>query len=144
MSLRKQDFYEGAALYLLVRSGTIETIEYTPPFFLLNGSLLIYLKYSAKSRTPWPFTFTAEERLLLRSRSSRFAIFIGLVCGADGVVALSNDSLENLAGPTETPVRIACHRKYNEHYAVKGPNDRLDWKVAPSQWLKILTEGVKT
>lgn len=65
MAIKKQEFYEGAALHLLVRSGGIMSIRYEAPFFLLNDNVLIYLKYSTKGRSPWGFTFTTDEQIAL-------------------------------------------------------------------------------
>jgi len=86
MTIKKQAFYEGAALYLLARAGAIEGIRYEPPFFVLNEDLRIYLKHSTKGRSPWGFTFTVEEQSALEKHSASKAIIAGLVCGGDGVV----------------------------------------------------------
>ena len=89
MGIKKQEFYEGAALYVLARAGGITSIRYEAPFFLLNDQLLVLLKYSTKGRSPWGFTFTRDEQVILQKRASQLRVVIGLVCGADGVVALS-------------------------------------------------------
>lgn len=138
MAIKKQEFYEGAALYLLARTGRIASIRYEVPFFLINDDLLVYLKYSTKCRSPWGFTFTTEEQLVFQSRGSELKIVIGLVCGADGVVAFSYDCYRSIAAPRNSSVHIACYRRHGEHYEVNGPDGRLDGKVAPSNWLKIL------
>jgi hypothetical protein len=78
MAIKKQEFYEGAALYLLARTGAITSIRYEAPFFLLNDHLLVYLKYSTKGRSPWGFTFMPDEQVLLQKRASQFKIVIGL------------------------------------------------------------------
>lgn len=140
MAIKKQEFYEGAALYLLARTSSIRSIRYQAPFFLLNENLLIYLKHCAKSRSPWGFTFTKDEQDLLRMESTRLRIIIGLVCGSDGVAALTYEAFARVAGPSESAVRIACQRRYNEHYSVKGPGANLDRKIAPSTWLRILAQ----
>ena len=62
MAISKQDFYEGAAVYLLARTGNATSIRYDPPFFLINASLLVYLKYSTRTRSPW------EEQRKIRRR----------------------------------------------------------------------------
>jgi hypothetical protein len=87
MAIKKQEFYEGAALHLLARAGDIASIRYDPPFFLLNEELLVLLKYCTKGRSPWGFTFTSDEQMILQRRASQSRIVIGLVCGADGVAA---------------------------------------------------------
>ena len=87
MAIKKQEFYEGAALHLLVRSGLVERIIYNAPFFTCNNRLSIMLKYTTKSRTPWGFTFTTDEQAALKLRALESKVKIGLVCGADGVAA---------------------------------------------------------
>jgi len=69
MAIKKQEFYEGAALHQLVRGGRITALKYEPPLFTVNNELLVCLKYSTKGRSPWGFTFTVDERHLLRTRA---------------------------------------------------------------------------
>lgn len=138
MAIKKQEFYEGAALHLLARTGAIAGIRYEPPFFLLNDYLLVLLKYSTKGRSPWGFTFTADEQAALETRASQGRIVIGLVCGGDGVVGFGYDAYRSVAAPRNTAIHIACYRQHGEHYEVNGPDGRLKGKVAPSNWLRIL------
>jgi hypothetical protein len=138
MAIKKQEFYEGAALHMLARAGAITSIRYEAPFFRLNDDLLVYLKYSTKGRSPWGFTFTTDEQVVLQRRGSELKIVIGLVCGADGVVALTYDAYRSVAAPRKSAVHIACYRKHGEHYEVNGPDGRLDGKMAPSNWQRIL------
>jgi hypothetical protein len=138
MAIKKQEFYEGAALHLLARTSSITSIRYETPFFLLNNQLLVLLKYSTRVRSPWGFTFTPDEQVLLQDRSSGLNTVIGLICGADGVAAFTFDACLSVAAPRKTAVHIACYRHHGEHYEVNGPDGRLNSKVAPSNWRKIL------
>jgi hypothetical protein len=138
MAIKKQEFYEGAALHLLARTGGITTVRYEAPFFILNSHLLIYLKYSTRGRSPWGFTFMPDEQVLLQTRASKFEVMIGLICGADGVAALSYQGYNRIATVRRSAVHVACYRKHSEYYDVNGPDGRLDEKIAPSNWRKIL------
>lgn len=138
MAIKKQEFYEGAALHLLARSGGITSIRYEPPLFMMNNRLLVRLKYSTKGRSPWGFTFMPDEQVLLQNRASEFEIVIGLICGADGVAAFTYDAYRRVAAPRKSAVHIACYRQHGEHYEVNGPDGKLDGKVAPSNWQRIL------
>ena len=138
MAIKKQEFYEGAALHLLARSNGVTTIRYEPPFFLINNKLLIRLKYSTRGRSPWGFTFTADEQMLLLKKALDRNIVIGLVCGADGVAALTYDAYRSVAAPRQSAIHIACYRQHGGHYKVNGPDGRLDGKVAPSNWQRLL------
>jgi hypothetical protein len=138
MSIKKQEFYEGAALHLLARSGRIASIRYEAPFFLFNGHLLVLLKYSTRGRSPWGFTFTPDEQTILKIADSKSKIVIGLVCGADGVAAFSYDAYLGIAAPRKSAIHVSCYRRHGEHYEVNGPDGHLDGKVAPSNWRRIL------
>jgi hypothetical protein len=51
MAIKKQEFYEGAALHLLARNGGIASVRYEPPFFQFNGHLTVLLKYCTGGRS---------------------------------------------------------------------------------------------
>ena len=138
MAIRKQEFYEGAALHLLARSGNIQGIRYEHPFFLLNENLLVHLKYSTRKRSPWGFTFTPDEQVLLQQKASELQTIIALVCGGDGVAAISYADYVQVAALRQSAVHIACYRDHRELYEVNGPDGRLRGKVSPGSWQRIL------
>jgi hypothetical protein len=138
MAIKKQEFYEGAALHLLTRSGQVTSLQYEPPFFLLNDRLSVLLKYSTRGRSPWGFTFTVDEQELLQTRASANKIALGLICGADGVASFSYESYLTIAIPKQAAVHIACYRQHGEHYEISGPDGTLNRKIAPSGWQRIL------
>ena len=138
MAIRKQEFYEGAALHILARRGSISGIRYEPPWFVLNGRILIHLKYSTRVRSPWSFTFTPNEQRLLYGASSRSKVVIGLICGGDGVAAVPYDDFLSVASPRGSAVHVACYRSHAEHYEISGPDGGLSRKVAPSNWARLL------
>lgn len=78
MAIKKQEFYEGAALHLLACTGQIASIRYDAPFFFLNERLSVLLKYSTKTRSPWGFTFTLAEQMGLQAIASKLNTMIGL------------------------------------------------------------------
>src|SRR5262249_15408822 len=138
MPIAKQDFYEGAALNLLARTGGIVGIINWSPFYVLNGRLAILLKYSTRGRSPWGFTVTENEWVQLKTKSAKFEIAIGLICGSDGVVYLDYESLIKLSGTRVGPVHISCYRNHGEHYEVSGPEGSLPNKIPSSSWAKVL------
>jgi hypothetical protein len=139
MPIRKQEFYEGAALHLLSRSGRIESLVYQPPLFLLNGSISILLKYSTKGRSPWGFTLTPEEQQLLKTKVTKDFI-VGLICGADGVAAFDANEIGRIADLNGTAIHLACYRRHGEHYEVCGPDGSMLRKIPPSRWQRILDD----
>lgn len=138
MAIQKQQFYEGAALHLIVRSGNVERIQTDPPFFVVNDVLLVHLKYCTKTRGPWAFTFAADEQLLLARRAQTQRLVLGLVCGGDGVAALSFDQYLEIAPTQSVAVRVACQRRPGQQYCVGGPAGDLSRKISPSAWQRLL------
>ncbi len=138
MAIQKQEFYEGAALHLIARTGQVASIRYDAPFFLFNDRLSVLLKYNTRGRSPWGFTFTPDEQIFLEERASKFKTAIALVCGADGVAAFSYESYTSVASRRQGTIHIACYRDYGEHYEVNGPDGTLNKKIAPSNWQRIL------
>lgn len=138
MAIKKQEFYEGAAIYLLARTGAVKAIRYDPPFFVLNDHLFVLLKYCTKSRSPWGFTFTSDEQRILLRQGAESKIVIGLICGSDGIAACPYDAYRAVAAPRDSSVHLSCYRRHGEHYEVCGPDGSLESKVAPSHWLRIL------
>lgn len=139
MAIKKQEFYEGAALHQLARGGCITSLHYAPPFFYLNDKIVVHLKYSTKGRSPWGFTFVPEEQLLLAERASKCDLVIGLICGSDGIAAITYDDYRSIAASKKSSVHVACYRLHREHYTVAGPDGELGRKIAPSQWQRILS-----
>lgn len=141
MGIKKQEFYEGAALHLLARSGSITSLRYEPPFFELNGHTTVLLKYSTRGRSPWGFTFMPEEQISLREKATAGRTVIGLVCGADGVASFDYAAYQEIAGVRDASLHVACYRKHGEHYEVSGPEGVIGRKIAPSNWPRILKVG---
>jgi len=138
MPIKKQEFYEGAALHLLARSEQIVGVLVESPFFLLNGRLLVLLKYSTKGRSPWGFSFALNEQTRLQEGAAKYQTKIGLICGADGVAAFDYEEYLQIANARGTSIHISCRRRHGEQYEVSGPDGTLNRKVAPSSWQKIL------
>jgi hypothetical protein len=138
MSIKKQEFYEGAALHAVVRGGHINRIHCESPFFILNDQLAILLKYCTKVRSPWGFTFTPDEQRLLQKRAAESDVAIGLICGSDGIAALTYEAYVSIASPRATAVHIGCYRRPGEHYQASGPDGTLKRKIAPSNWQRVL------
>jgi hypothetical protein len=138
MAIRKQEFYEGAALHILARKGVITSIRYDAPLFWVNERLYLLLKYCTKTRSPWGFTFTPDEQRILAHKRMQANIVIGMICGGDGVAAISFDQYCEVVSDHATSVHIACYRAYDEHYEVNGPKGTLGGKIAPADWNRIL------
>ena len=141
MPIRKQEFYEGAALHVLAKSGLIRRVAHEPPLFIFNESISVLIKYSTRGRSPGGFTFTTDEQLVIRCRSTPHNFIIALACGSDGIAAIPATDYEAIALPRENAIHIACYRDFGQQYSVKGPDGTLGYKVPPSAWERILENG---
>lgn len=137
MSIKKQEFYEGAALHQLACANSATKVCADPPFFLLDDRVLALLKYSTRNRSPWGFTFSPAEQQLLEQRAGS-KLILALICGSDGVAAVNYDSYRTIASPRDRSIHIACYRRRGEHYEVSGPDGILVGKISPSRWRQIL------
>lgn len=138
MSLQKQEFYEGAALHILVRSGSLDGVRYLPPYFLTSSGRRILLKHCTNVRSPWSFTFSYSECIGLRNTKSQ--TIIGLVCGSDGVAGLFDSEFNLISVNPTGSVHVSCYRKHRQHYEVSGPDGSLEQKIAPSRWGRMFKE----
>lgn len=138
MAIRKLEFYEGAALYRLVRSLGEVRIRVHSGGLILDDRLCIYFKYCTRTRSPWSFTFSSAERSEIASQVALMPVVIGLVCGSDGIAALFHEEYIAVAGEGGSQVAISCSRGYDKHYAIGGPAGELSRKIAPSAWSKLL------
>ena len=143
MPISKQEFYEGAALHALARTGRISGISYEHPFFILNEYLAVYFKYSTRCRSPWSFTFTQNEQLSLHQFSSKYEIVIAFICGSDSVAAISYNEYITVATLRTSSVHLACFRKHRKQFEISGPDGVLCRKVAPSDWQRIFNSKGK-
>jgi hypothetical protein len=138
MAIQKQEFYEGAALYQLIRGAGDVRVRFAAPLFILDERLQVHLKYSTATRSPWGFTFNPDEQQLLLNRSTELPLAIGLVCGSDGIAVLSFEQYSRIARPRATGIRVACFRKHREHFEITGPDGGVPGKVPPSGWQRLL------
>jgi hypothetical protein len=141
MVIRKQDFYEGAALYSLIKAAGAAHVRYDAPFFVVDERVALYLKYSTKVRSPWGFTFSAEEHALLEQPRTCSRVTIALICGEDGIATLEIAAFKTIARNKGTASRIACFRRHGEHYGISGPDAELGGKVPPASWQRLLQPG---
>jgi hypothetical protein len=140
MSLRKQEFYEGAALHVLAKTGRIRSIRHEEPFFVVNDNQLLLLKYSTRGRSPWGFTFTPVEQAELKLSARSKILRLGLICGHDGVATIDYNSYALISGQQGKAIWISCIRDHGEHYEIKGPLGSIPRKIAPAAWSRILDE----
>jgi hypothetical protein len=138
--IEKLEFYHGAALVRVIEDPRCESIAKHKCGYRVNESGILAIKYSTKARSPWGFTFSAEDisRFSAATKESGDCA-IALVCGGDGVCALSWTIVSALLA--DSPGRIAAKRGFAGCYAVSGPAGNLKGKVAMNRWPAIVFEG---
>lgn len=138
--IEKLEFYHGAALVRVVEDPRCTGIARHPYGYRVNESRLVVIKYSTKAHSPWGFTFTAEDVSRLKAAAAEFGeCLVALVCGGDGICALSwTDTAPLLGG---SPGRIGAKRGFAGCYALSGPAGELKGKVAMNRWPAIIFDA---
>jgi hypothetical protein len=82
----------------------------------------ILIKYSSKRLSPWQFTFTPDQLLEQESLKDRFErVWLVLVCGNDGLVALDKEEVRALIGSRTHGVEwIRVGRNRSTQYRIAG------------------------
>lgn len=139
--IRDFEFYHGL-VFARILHGTQRPLSLRPfqsasnASYVVNDSVGIYIKYSAKRMTPWRFTFMTEHQQEIEFLKSSFdRVFLVLVCSDDGVVCLSYAELKKLLDNQHDPIEwISATRHKREMYLVKGSNGELDFKIGQSEF----------
>lgn len=136
----KQDFYHGAALIPLLKDPRCTQITASNLGYIINDSVLVVLKYSTKSRSPWRFSFSNNEVVLLLQPSTNIKkVSLVFICGGDGICAISLRELQEILGDGDG--WISAKRNFREQYEVAGPSGILNFKVSLQRWPSLVFEG---
>lgn len=145
--IKKFEFYHGAFLTRLIHSsGNPVAILPFPTSsnasYILNNSTGIYIKHSLKRLTPWRFTMKKEHWVeILQMKSRLHEIFLVLVCGDDGIVALDSSELEKILDKPHKFVEwISVARNRRKEYVIKGSGGELDYKVSKHDFSRKILE----
>ena len=134
--IEKQDFRHGAAMLCVLDDPRCREVRKSGVGYAVNGTALAFLKYSTKARSPWRFGFGAEEMRRLGASAESRRVAIGLICGGDGVCAITLAEAEFLMGGVVG--WIAVRRRFHEIYGVSGPAGTLPRKVPRHRWPAIV------
>lgn len=136
----KADFYHGAALAAALDDSRCVDIAGCPPGYLVNDAVLALIKYRTNGRSPWQFTFSAEDLARLQHCPDGVdRVVLALVCGGDGICAVSAETACSLLDGAAA--WIAVRRKFRGWYGVSGPAGRLEKKVPLRRWPEILFQN---
>ena len=141
--------YIGSALYQLI-SASSENLKIMPfptisnNTFVINDEVVVYIKYSQKTISPWNFTFkkvNQEEIDVIKDMYKK--IYIVLVCAKDGIVAFPYNDLKFLLDDNfEDAEWIRLSRVGAKRYTVTGKDGVLPYKLTnksfPANILSII------
>src|SRR5688572_7677484 len=109
--IRDVEFFHGAALARLVRSGQRVTIVqshgWSGASYLVNDRCGLYLKHSSSRMSPWAFTFHRDHQHEIDEMHRLIGyIVIGLVCNDDGVVGLNYTEFRSVLAANQGAVEV--------------------------------------
>jgi hypothetical protein len=137
--IEKLEFYHGAALVRVIEDPRCETIAKHTCGYRVNNGRILAIKYSTRAHSPWGFTFSGDDISRFNAAKAEFGdCLIALVCGGDGICALSWSLVATLLA--NSPGRIAAKRGFAGCYAVSGPAGALKGKIAMNRWPAIVFE----
>jgi len=95
--------------------------------YLLDKRVALHIKHSSKRIPPWSFTFTDENvEELERLGASDVTLWLALVCGPDGVLAISFDEFRTINPTWAKATRfVRVDRDKRTMYRVFGTNGKL-------------------
>ena len=115
-------------------------------FYILNGRLPLFIKYSTSRRGPWQFTFQKEHQTQQQSLFELYGeCLMAFVCGRDGIAALThNDFRKVLDDRFEGQESVAIHRRHNEMYRISGRDGIFERKVARNCLAELVRSAQQT
>lgn len=145
------DRYYGATLsYIVDRWDGSISVQNAPNagagFYLLNGWLPLFIKYSTSRHGPWQFTFQNEHQ---SQQQSLFELYgeclMAFVCGRDGIAALTHmDFRKVLDDRFEEQESVAIYRRHKEMYRISGRNGIFERKVARNSLAELIRSARQT
>ncbi|MBX5045857.1 hypothetical protein [Rhizobium lentis] len=114
-------------------------------FYLLNGNLPLYIKYSRSRKGPRVFNFHREHQECIRMLAERYAeCLVAFVCDSDGIPAVNYGQLSNvLDDKFHEQEAVSIRRKLNEMYSISGKDGVLSSKISRDS-LAILTRSLNS
>lgn len=135
--IEKLEFYHGAALVRLIEDSQCKNIGKYQLGYVVNGSRIVFMKYTTKATSPWRFTFSEDDIIRFTTALGNFkSCILVLVCGGDGMCAIPWIAAKKLLG--NRPGWISAKRAFSGCYAVMGSQGTLKRRVALNHWPAIV------
>jgi len=115
--------------------------------YIINKSIGIYIKHSQKRLTPWSFTLSKiHQEEILRIKIQFKDVYLVLVCGEDGVVALNYTELKEILDVNKihkTTEWVRVSRSKRKEYTVTGADGILSYKMSKDAFPKVVLAKIK-
>ena len=145
--IKEFEFYHGAVLVnLLHEAGKSIIIEQFPSksnaSYIVDKNIGLFIKHSVRRMSPWRFSFSQEHQdEILEMKNKLGEVFLLLVCGEDGIVALGFSELKKILNEVHEPMEwISVSRNKNTEYTVKGSDGSLEYKISKKDFPRKLFE----
>lgn len=104
--------------------------------YVLDERAGLYLKYSSKRMSPWAFSFSSEHQEEIALIANAFeSVFVGLICGTDGIACLDHSEYKRLLDDNVRPVEwVRATRHAREKYTLTGSDSVSSFKIADSEF----------
>jgi hypothetical protein len=141
--------FHGVALQSLISSFDtavlIKKTSFSRSAYLINQSTGLYVKHASARLTPWNFSFREMDYLALRKlQDLTQQIYIYLVCGFVGTVALSLDEVLEVTDfftNPESNCRITVRTKRGGSWDISGNAGelkRMKFKTDPWRGIELI------
>ena len=100
--------------------------------YLIDGRVPVALKMSLKRRGPWTFNFMRSHQEAHERLASEYgSLYVGLICGRDGIAGLSMEELRTVLNDEfEEQESILVRRRLKTMYQVTGRDGVLRGRVS--------------
>ena len=126
--------YHGTVFTELTEKSTtpiqIESLKgnYENSAYVVNNKVGVYIKYSTSRLSPWKFSFQKKHQdTILELRNILDRVMLILICGDDGIVGLSWESLKQVLNDEHEAIEwIRVSRPKGANYRVFGSDGKLN------------------
>ncbi|WP_298346677.1 hypothetical protein [Ferrimicrobium sp.] len=112
--------------------------------YILDEKVGLYVKYSTKRMSPWTFNFSNVHQAEIAELATQLAeVFIGLVCGTDGIVCLTHEEFRRVLDDDVRPSEwVRATRRRDEQYSVTGSDSVSIIKIADAEYPAKIYEAL--
>lgn len=112
----------------------------------LVGDFSIFIKYSAKRRSPWRYSFPLDHQTEIDIlKQSTDELFLILLNKDNGVVCINYEKLKNILDHHHEETEwVSVRTGYNKGYQISGKDGKLTQSIPRSDFSKNIIACVKS